>query len=369
MARTESQGTLTRLAAVQVSRVRVPDSARQRQDHILVRVEDDLGRTGWGEVPRASGAEGDELWDHLVGRFVPTLLSHSWQRPTEVPDLFRPLPFVPAVQGALDSACWDLWARRRGTPLAHALGGTRTAITAGVTVRQFASPEATVSEVNRQVGAGIRRVRLDVAPGRDVDVVRAVRTAYPFLALQVHCGGRYQGAEHLESLRVLDTFDLLAIEDPYGTDLAAHAELRRELRTPLALGAAIDSLEALEAAVRAEAANAVNLSISRVGGLTPARRIHDRARDASWDVWCGSDDETGLGRSMTVALASLPGVTLPSDMPGAGTRRSPALTLVEPAVRVHDGVVGVPLTRPGSGHEIDLDALRRMTVTQTTLRA
>lgn len=369
MARTESQGTLTRLASVHVTRVRVPDSARQRQDHILVRVEDDLGREGWGEIPHADSAGGDELWDHLVGRFVPTLLSHTWQRPTEVPDLFRPLPYVPTVQGALDTACWDLWARRRGTPLAHALGGTRTAITAGVTVGQHASPEATVSEVNRQVGAGIRRVRLEIGPGWDVDVVRAVRMAYPFLALQVYGGGRYQWAEHQDSLRVLDTFDLLAIEDPCGMDLAAHAALRHELRTPIALGAAIDSLEALEAAVRAEAGNAVNLSLSKVGGLTPARRVHDRARDAGWDVWCGSNDETGLGRSMTVALASLPGITLPSEMPGAGTRRSPALTLVRPAVRVHDGVVGVPLTRPGSGHEIDQDALRRMTVTQTTLRA
>lgn len=106
------------------------------------------------------------------------------------------------MAAALDTACWDLWSRQRGIPLAHALGGVRTAVTAGVTLGPQPSLELLVQEVNRQVGAGYKRVRLHIRPGWDVEAVRAVREAYPSLVLQVDGGGRYtESPEHLDALR------------------------------------------------------------------------------------------------------------------------------------------------------------------------
>lgn len=337
--------TATRIVELEMVRLRPPAG---HEAPVLVRVADTDEVSGWGELPSASPAQ----WEALCEQYAPALLSHVWHRPTDASEAWADLPWDPTVSGALDTACWDLWSRRRDTPLAHALGGERTALTAGVTLARRSTAESMVREVNRQVGAGFRRIRLEIEPGRDTDVVRAIQASFPFLVLQVDAGGRYsESLEHLEALHALDGLGLLAVEDPFAPDdLDAYARLRAELRTPVALYRSLGSVEDLSEAIRAEAGGAVNVDPSRLGGLTPARRAVDRAVDAGWQVWCGSSAVTGVGRAAVVALASLEGATLPVEMPGAGNR---GRGLVVPPVRAHDGVVPVPLTASGLGHGVD----------------
>lgn len=387
MSRTEpsAPAALTRVVAIEATRVRLPATpARARatgrqsarpSEHIAVRVSDETGISGWGEITIGTDPEGAgtalHLWRSLLEEMGPALLGYTWRRPTQVPDAFAETAPAAPVQAGLDVACWDLWSRRRDAPLAHSLGGTRTAITAGTTIGAHTSVESLVGEVNRQVGNGFRRLRLRVEPGWDLEPVGAVLDTYPFLVLQVDCGGCYRETpEHLAALRALDELGLLVIEQPFeGGDLAAHARLARELRTPLALGPdSVGTLEALDRAISMEAAGALNLDLSRMGGLTQARRAHDRAADAGWQVWCGSAGESGLGRAARVALASLRGVSLPSEMPGAGSRYGRGRDLVVPAVRAHDGVVPVPLAEPGLGHGVDVETLQARAVESTTLR-
>lgn len=358
MAHTGS-ATATRIVELELIRLRPPAGGRNSGagGPALVRVADGAGVSGWGELPWATVAQ----WGALTSAFAPALLQHSWKRPTEAGEAWADLPWDPAVASALDTACWDLWSRQRGTPLSHALGGARTALTAGVTLPRQATVESVVTEVNRQVGAGFRRIRLEVAPGWDTDVVRAVQVSFPFLVLQVDAGGRYtESSTDLDALRTLDGLGLLAIEDPFAPDdLAAHTRLAAELRTPVALGRSLESVEDLARAVRAEAGGAVNVDLTRLGGLTSARRVVDRAVDAGWRVWCGSSAVTGIGRAATVALASLSGATLPVEMPAAGGR---GRDLVLPPVRAHDGVVPIPLTESGLGHGVDRAAVAERTV-------
>ncbi|MDA8368568.1 MAG: O-succinylbenzoate synthase [Nocardiopsaceae bacterium] len=373
MSRTEP-ATFTRVASIDATLVRLPlvhprsrgaaaDPRPRFARHALVRVADDRGTSGWGEIPLAEPTR----WRALVECFAPALLRHSWHRPTEAAGAWAHLPRCPSVAAALDTACWDLWSRQRGAPLSHALGGARTAITAGVTVGRQPSLDSLVREVNRQVGSGFRRIRLEIGPGWDIEVVRAVQDSYPFLVLQVDARGRYtEDPADLAALRALDDYGLLAIEQPFpDSDLAAHARLCRDLHTPIALSTSIDSLETLDEAIRLEAARSLNLRAVPLGGLTPARRAHDRAADAGWNVWCGSDTESGVGRAAAVALASLPGITLPSEMPGAGGYF--ARDLVRPPVRAHDGIVPVPLLKPGLGHDIDRKTLRDLAVDSVSL--
>jgi O-succinylbenzoate synthase len=225
-----------------------------------------------------------------------------------------------------------------------------------------------VTEVNRQVGAGFRRIRLSIGPGRDADVVRAVQASFPYLILQVDAGGRYtEDPADLDALRVLDSLGLLAIEDPFSPDdLGAHARLAAELRTPVALYRSLESVEDLDEAVRLEAGGAVHVDPTRLGGLTAARRAVDRAVDAGWQVWCGSSAVTGVGRAATVALASLSGATLPSEAPAAGSR---GRDLVLPSVRAHEGVLPVPLTESGLGHGIDRTAVAGRTARSVVVDA
>ncbi|MBQ1082911.1 MULTISPECIES: enolase C-terminal domain-like protein [unclassified Nocardiopsis] len=357
--------TVTRIVELELVRLR-PSLAGRGSDGsvpVLVRVSDGQV-SGWGEVSRATA----DQWEALVGDFAPALLDHAWRRPTDVADAFADLPWDPALSGALDTACWDLWSRQRSTPLAHALGGERTALTAGVTLPRQVTLESVVTEVNRRVGAGFRRIRLEIEPGWDTDVIRAVQSSFPFLVLQVDAGGRYtESTADLDALRSLDALGLLAIEDPFAAgDLGAHARLTAELRTPVALYRSLSSVDDLREAVLAEAGRAVNVDPARLGGLTEARRAVDRAVDAGWGVWCGSSAVTGVGRAATVALASLSGATLPVEMPSSSSR---GRDLVIPPVRAHDGVVPVPLAESGLGHDVDRVALSGYTARTLVLDA
>ena len=74
-------------------------------------------------------------------------------------------------------------------------------------------------------------------------------------------------------------------------------------------------------------------------------------------VWCGGMLETGLGRAANVALAALPGFTLPGDT--SASDRYYARDITTPFV-LRDGHVAVP-TGPGIGVSPDPDALREVT--------
>lgn len=324
----------------------------RRPESVLVRLTAEDGTAGWGEVAFPEPA--DSTWADIEERLAPALLGLHWDSPE---DVSATAEFgTRRAAAAVDIACWDLWCRTRGLPLAHALGGTRTSIVTGTRVGPETRLETLVDRVNRAVGAGHTRVTIGIRPHYDVEPVRAVRAAYPALALVADGAGSYtESADHLDALEALDSYGLLALERPFAAgDLEAHARLQRRLGT--AVCPEIADMDMLDAALRLDAGRALDLHISRVGGLTAARAAHDRAYAAGWQVWCGGSGAFGIGQAAAVALAGLPGCTLPSDV--ADPAGGPAF--VSPPVRSSGGVVGVPLTQPGLGHEIDEGRIIRL---------
>ena len=74
-------------------------------------------------------------------------------------------------------------------------------------------------------------------------------------------------------------------------------------------------------------------------------------------VWCGGMLETGIGRAANLALAALPGFTLPGDT--SASARYFKQDITEPFV-MDDGYLTVP-TGPGIGIEPDLEFLNSIT--------
>jgi O-succinylbenzoate synthase len=332
----------------------------RRPESVLVRLTGQDGAVGWGEAAVAArgreggdGAAGD-VWADIEERMGPALIGLELERPEDVSAAVE-LGCAGAA-AAIDMACWDLWCRVRGEPLAHALGGTRTSIVTGARITPEPLVETVVSRVNQAVGAGHTRITVDVRPGWDIEPVRLIRQAFPALAVVADAGHAYRETpEHLAVMEALDGYGLLAIARPFpGEDLAAHARLQRLVGTALAPG--IGDLDTLDAAISREAGRVLELGVASMGGLTAARAAHDLAYAAGWDVWCTGTGAFGIGQAAAVALAALPGVTLPSEVsdPAGG----PAF--VSPPVRSSGGVVGVPYTQPGLGHEIDEAGIERL---------
>jgi hypothetical protein len=116
-------------------------------------------------------------------------------------------------------------------------------------------------------------------------------------------------------LKPLDELNLLLIEQPLDEDdLWDHSQLQKEFRTPICLDESILSRRHARQAIEMQACRIINIKAGRVGGLSQALAIHNLCRDNSIPVWCGGMLETGVGRASNLALAALPGFSLPGDI-------------------------------------------------------
>ena len=369
--------TELKIAAARLHRVRMPlvhefrTSSHRKTvlEHILVELEDASGAVGWGEIaspsdPYYAPETVDTCWHIAAHYLLPAVIGQSWDRPEQVPEFWAKVRGNQFAKAGVDVAAWVLWSSVHGVPLAKALGGTRTEVVAGVSLGIEPTIDDLLAEVERQTAAGYPRVKLKIAPGWDVEPVRAVRAAYPELDLHVDANGIYT-EDHLPQLRALDAFGLTMIEQPFAPrDLLAHARLRRTISTPVCLDESIETLDDLETALSVDALKVLNIKVSRMGGLTAARAAHDRAQGAGIAVWCGGMHEFGIGRLANVAVSSLPGFTLPSDV--SASEKYYARDIVEPAVVAVHGVVQVP-EATGLGHRVDTDLIAANTVATLSL--
>jgi o-succinylbenzoate synthase len=343
---------------------RTSSSSKDRIDHILVRVIGEGGEEGWGECASPSDpyycAETTETCWHILKDFlVPKLLGREWFSIEEVVRFFGPIKGNRFARAGLEMACWDALGNLVGVPLASLLGGTRLEILSGVSLGIEADLNVLLEQVDRFIDEGYRRIKLKIAPGWDVAVVQAVRNRHPQIPLQVDANSAYT-LKDVDLLKQLDDFNLLLIEQPLDhDDIVDHARLQAQLRTPICLDESIHSAEDARKALELDSCRVINIKVSRVGGLLEAKKIHDLCQTRGVPVWCGGMHEFGIGRAANVAIASLPGFTLPGDI--SGSDKYYAEEIVEPPIVADRGVVSVP-SMPGIGHRPLLDRIKRHTL-------
>lgn len=302
------------------------------------------GAVGWGEcVAGAVAGYGAETtsgaWRSLTDTIVPRLLEGGASPPPPHPD-------EPMARAAVEMALWDLDAKIEGVPLCEALGGSLRPVPAGIALGMQAGDDALHERIASALADGYRRVKLKIGPGHDVEMLRRVRVRFPDAPLSVDANGAYT-LRDLDRLRALDDLDLLMIEQPLPPhDLEGHARVQEALATPLCLDESIHSPAAAERALALGSARIINLKPARVGGFDAALAIHAACMTRGVPLWCGGMLESGVGRAHNVALATLPGFTLPGDL--SPSRRYWMRDLVRPAWEMMDGALR-PLPGPGIG--------------------
>jgi O-succinylbenzoate synthase len=262
------------------------------------------------------------------------------------------------AKAALEMAVLDAELRTEGRSWARELGAVHDRVPSGVSVGIFDSIPQLLDAVDGYLDAGYVRIKLKIEPGWDIEPVRAVRERFgDDVLLQVDANTAYtlRDARHLAQL---DAFDLLLIEQPLEEeDVLGHAELARQISTPVCLDESIVSAQTAAAAIRLGACSVINIKPGRVGGYLEAVRIHDLAAAHGLPVWCGGMVETGLGRAANAALGALPGFTLPGDI--SASDRFYQTDVTEPLV-LEDGHMAVP-TGPGLGVTPIPEVLRAVT--------
>ena len=342
-------------------RFEISSGASQDRRITLLRLTVD-GVDSWSECvaaedPSYSYETTDTAW-HILGKFIlPRIVGTEFTGPS---DIMNPIPWVRGhemAKAAVEMAAWDVVAQQNGTSLSATLGGTRARVPVGVSIGIQPDADTLVAKVGGYVAEGYARIK--IKPGKDVAMLGAVRERFPDLPIMADANSAYT-LDDLDSLKALDDLDLMMIEQPlHYEDCLHHARLQAEITTPVCLDESIHSVRDAEMAIELGACMIINIKPGRVGGFGQSIAIHDLCLAEGIQVWHGGMLESGVGRAYNLALASLPGFTLPGDI--SASRRYWEEDIVAPEFTVEDGTMAVP-QGVGLGVELREDRIEALTV-------
>lgn len=387
-----------RIAAVEVRIVALPLVTPFAASHgttsirtaVLVRLAGPDGE-GWGECaalpePTYSDEFVDDAFLTIRGLLAPRLLTDPVSgsggvSSLDLPALFADVVGHPMAKAAIEMALLDFECRSTNVSLARRLAphppGPAASVPAGVAIGLLDTPDALAQQVADRVAKGYGRVKIKIAPGRDVEFVRAARQAAGRgIVLVVDANGAYRidgsigEIDDARALSYLDEFDLACIEQPLAADnLLDHAELARRLQTPICLDESLTSASITRQALDMGACSVVCVKAPRFGSWLVAADILDHCANNEVPAWVGGMLDTGLGRAANIALAAHPGATIAGDISATARFFSedvcPAFIVDGPAGA---GSIVVP-TGAGLGVDVDPETIERLTTTVDLVRA
>ena len=342
---------------------------------LLLETMDVDGVTAWsecvaGEQPYYSPETIDTAWLAIKQWIAPRVLNKPIPRPNIIQqNLDTGLRGHRMAKAAVEMSIWGLTAERERMSLASLIGGTRHKVATGISIGIQKTPQQLLEKVREALGNGYRKVKVKVQPGADLAYLESVRAALGQDApLMADANSAYTTAD-FSHLTKFDQFDLMMIEQPLACDdLVRHADLQRQLTTPLCLDESITGLDRADDMLRLGSGRIINIKAGRVGGLATAQAIHNRCASAGVPVWCGGMLESGIGRAYNVALASLPNFPLPGDI--SPSSRYWKQDIVSPEWTMDTaGLLTVPHEIPGIGVAVDRDYVDSLTVRSEMLTA
>jgi o-succinylbenzoate synthase len=332
------------------------------REGIIVEITDSNGISGYGEGVAFSTPwyteETVETSLHIIGDvLIPLLKKQPIKHPEDAAIIFQSVRRNHMAKAGLEMALWDLHAKQNSKSLAAVLGGTREKIASGVVVASD-SPINALSQIEKYLEEGYQRYKIKINPHQDYSLLAEIRRRFPELPLMADANSAYT-LRDIDRLKALDDFNLLMIEQPLAADdIIEHAFLQKEMTTPICLDESIVSFSDAKNAIELGSCKIINIKAGRVGGLYEAKRIHDYCLSRGIEVWCGGMIEFGISRAHNIALASLPGFTIPGDI--SASNRFWEKDIISPEVSVNNGLVSVPDT-PGIGFGINEKRLKETT--------
>jgi L-alanine-DL-glutamate epimerase-like enolase superfamily enzyme len=326
---------------------------------ILVRVATDEGLVGWGEcfaygatlavcnvvddalTPLVVGQDPGQI-ELLIDRLHRALM--IWGR--------RGLAMM-AVSG-VELALWDLLGKARGVPVYQLLGGlVQSRLRGYASLLRYETPAQVARAVADMTGRGFTAVKLHQTDLASVAAAREAAGPDVDLMLDTNCPWTVE--EAIAMGRRLQRYELRWLEEPVWPpeDYAGLARVRRAVRMPIACGENDATVFAFREILAAGAADVVQPSVTKVGGIAEMKKIAVLAAAAN-ATFVPHSFYFGPGLAATLHVAaSTPGVPYVETPPGQLDA-----PLVATPIDCTGGTVSVP-TGPGLGADPDPEVLRR----------
>lgn len=323
---------------------------------ILTRVEDTEGNEGWGEctageTPTYSEEWTESCWSVMKYILAPMVIGAEVESADQIWDLMKEIRGNRMAKAAIETACWDLEAKKLNVPLWRHLGGVNQEIACGVSIGIQDTVDELLEKIKTELDAGYQRIKIKISPKWDYDVIKKVRETFGDIPLMGDANSAYTLAD-TELFKRMDEFNLMMFEQPLSNDdIIDHAKLQREVKTPICLDEPIKSPDDARKAIELKSGKIINLKNGRVGGHNQSKKIEKICREAGMPVWCGGMLESGIGRAHNIAISTLAGYTMPGDV--SASKRYWHEDIIRPAVEVSPNGTIIAPERPGIGFEIN----------------
>jgi O-succinylbenzoate synthase len=363
------RATLTHLQIPLKEPFRISGGEVGVKDAILVTLETETG-IGVGESsPMAAGFgyssdTPQQCWDDLAGQIVPRILGRAFPSREEIAAFSAGWTGSKFAVAGVETALWDLLGQARHAPIAELLGASveqlDRGVESGLAVGLYPTIVELLKTIENHLSEGYRRVKIKIAPGRDVELVRAVRQHFGDIELMVDANGAYT-VDDIDVFRALDEDDLLMFEQPLAAgDIDGLAALQAEVATPVCLDETAETPALAAEAIARGACRIVNIKIQRMGGFGPALALHDLCYEKGVACWVGTMPELGVGQAQAIHLAALANCKYPTDVEPSA--RWFVDDYVVPRIELSaPGILSIP-TRPGLGYQVDAAKVRRYQV-------
>lgn len=349
------------ITAVRTHRVSVPlhtpfVTALRRAttaESLIVEIVDEDGRAGYGEAPQIWQVTGDSLAgsqscvDDMLG---PLLLGRDPDDlVTRCREVGRAVAENHSAKAAVDVALHDLAARRAGLPLVRLLGGTATEVPTDVTLAAGEPAEMGAAAATRvREGFTVLKLKVGTDAAGDLARIRACRAAAPESLIRLDANQGWTAREAVRVIRGVEDAGLGVefVEQPVPRwDLDGLAWVSARVDTPIMADESVFGVRDLTEVIRRNAADLVNVKLTKCGGLAPARTLLELARAHGLGVVVGSMMETHVGVGAAAALVAAYGTTAVSDLDAAWwLAESP----VEGGIAYAGGTITLP-DAPGLG--------------------
>lgn len=328
----------------------------------LIIVTDEQGNQGYGEL--LPFEQPDYLEETLAtarlileAHLIPLIINREIGHPDEIHTWLSPVRGNEMAKASLETAIWDLYAKREGQSLSHYLKNPRSHLPVGISLGIETNLTKLSEQVANALEAGYQRVKLKIKPGYDYAPIKHLRQQFPNLNLMVDANSAYTLAD-IPDLKKLDEYHLAMIEQPFAVnDLLDHRYLQERIQTPVCLDENIRSLKDCQLAHHLDSCRSINLKISRVGGLTEALKIVDYCQRHQLLVWMGGMFESGVGRALNLHFASQASMTFPGDL--SASDRYFHEDIITAPFQLVDGLMTVPKGL-GIGIELDREQLQKL---------
>jgi O-succinylbenzoate synthase len=339
---------------------------------ILARVVDEQNNEGWGEctageTPSYCEEWTNSCWEVLREILAPVVLDKEIETASQVWDLMKKVRGNRMAKAAIETAIWDLEAKKLNVPLWKHLGGTNQEIACGVSIGIQDSVEQLFDKIQTELDAGYQRIKIKIKPDWDYQIIKKVREKFGDILLMGDANSAYS-LDDIDLFKQMDEFNLMMFEQPLAhDDIFDHAKLQREINTPICLDESIHSAEDAGKAIELNAGKIINVKLGRVGGHSEAKRVEEVCRKDNVPVWCGGMLESGIGRAHNIAMSTLEGFTLPGDV--SASKRYWHEDIIEPEVSVTENGTIIAPEKAGIGFDVKRNRIDKLTVRKIEIKS